>query len=87
MFLIEEPTRCRELIKNKDHYLCNNDDFDLCGKYKCPFVEQGKIPYGDMEGFVKTKFSKLIIVNSYKIVPRLILGLIKLTKNRSNYTD
>ena len=75
LFLQESPNKCNELIKKEDYYICCNNDFEVCKKNVCPFINQGKIPAGDMENFVKTGFSKLMILKSYKPIPKIFTNL------------
>ncbi len=76
----EKVSKCPELNNKQTHQVCLNKDFNLCRTYTCPFIVDGKINAGDMEKHVKTDFSILLIVKSYKSIFEIVSKQLKYLK-------
>lgn len=64
--------KCKKLEKREDYFVCENRDFKSCLFEKCPFVKIGNIPIGELQKFVNTGFFKLVVLKSYKSVPKIM---------------
>jgi hypothetical protein len=63
--------KCKKLEERKNYFVCENRDYGSCFVKNCPFVI-GKIPVADVQKFVNTGFFKLVILKSYKLVPKIM---------------